>query len=127
MTAKKYRADIILIAGLVIAGVIIGLILLFSNHNGKSVEVRVSGEIVKTFPLNGVTEYEIEGAGGGKNLLIIKEGSAWVEDADCPDKLCVNMGKINLTGQSVICLPHEVVIAITDGESAGADVDVIAE
>lgn len=123
--SKKF--DILLIAGLVVAGAIIALVLLLSGQKGSMVQVRVSGRIEKTFPLNADTSYEIEGKNGGKNLLIIQNGTAWIEEADCPDKLCKNMGKISMTGQSVVCLPHEVVVEIVDENSADDSVDIVVE
>ena len=118
----KRKADLILILGLIAAGVILGLILLFTRHSGKTVQVRISGEVVKNFSLDQDTEYLITGKGGGTNLLKIQGGKAWVEEADCPDGLCKNMGKISMSGQSVVCLPHEVVVEIVDknGNEEGA-------
>jgi len=124
---RKHKKDIILIGAFVAAGLIIGLILLLTGRQGLYVQVRVSGEVIETFDLNTETEYEIKGADGGKNLLIIKDHAAWIEEADCPDGLCKNMGKISLSGQSVICLPHEVVVEIVGEGKEDADVDVIVE
>ena len=117
---KKHRADILLIAGLLLAGLIIAAVLFLTPGKGAVVEVRVSGQVVRTFSLEDTVTYEIEGASGGRNLLRIENGKAWIEEADCPDRLCVNMGRISRAGQSVVCLPHEVVVAIV-GERDAAD------
>ncbi len=114
-----------MILGLVAAGVILGLVLLFTRHSGKTVQVRISGEVVKNFSLDQDTEYQITGKDGGTNLLKIHGGKAWIEEADCPDGLCKNMGKISSSGQSVVCLPHEVVVEIVDESGtndSGADI-----
>lgn len=124
---KSRKADVILIAAIVLVGVIIGVILLLSKHDGKYVQVRVAGQVEKVFPLSQDVEYEIAGRDGGSNLLIIREGKAWVEEADCPDKLCKNMGKISRSGQSVVCLPHEVVVEIVDETGPDDGVDIIVE
>ena len=52
-----------------------------------------------------------------------------MSEADCPDKLCKNMGTIDKKGESIICLPHQVVVEITDDKSGGKkeNVDVIAK
>ena len=123
---KKHRADILLLIGIVLVGAVIAIVLLFSQKSGTTVEVRVSGQVVKSFSLEDTVTYEIEGAGGGKNILRIEDGEAWVEEADCPDKLCVNMGKISRVGQSVVCLPHEVVVEIVGEKNTADDVDVVA-
>lgn len=41
-------------------------------------------------------------------------------DADCGDKTCVKTGSIKETGQSIVCLPHRLVITITDSSSDSA-------
>ena len=49
---------------------------------------------------------------GGSNILIIENGYAWLEDADCPDKLCVRQGKVHLDGQVITCLPNKLTVTI---------------
>ena len=46
----------------------------------------------------------------------IENGKVWVTDADCADKVCERTGVISRGGQSIVCLPHGVVIRI-GGES----------
>ena len=67
--------------------------------------------------------FEITGVDGGTNLLVIRDGAAWIEEADCPDALCVGMGRVRRVGQSVVCLPHKVVVEIV-GETDDTGVDV---
>ena len=47
-----------------------------------------------------------------------------MKDADCPDKICINMGTIRKKGQTIICLPHKLVVEITDGKEMDTDVIV---
>jgi len=119
----KYKADIILLAAVVLFGILLALVLSLNQCQGSVVQIRVDGKIIASLPLDRDTEYEIEGADGGRNLLVISGGAAWVESADCPDELCVGMGKISWVGQSVVCLPHKVVVEITGGTAV---VDVTA-
>ena len=49
---------------------------------------------------------------GCSNILIIENGYAWLEDADCPDKLCVRQGKVHLDGQVITCLPNKLTVTI---------------
>lgn len=122
---KKYKADILLLTGLLAAGLILALALALTRQTGGTVEVRVAGELVKCFPLSEDVTYEIIGADGGGNLLIIRDGAAWIEEADCPDALCVGMGRIRRSGQSVVCLPHQVVVEITGAaDDGGVDATV---
>ena len=119
----KYKADIILLAAVVLFGAVLALTLWLNQSQGSVVQIRIDGKVTASLPLDRDTEYEINGADGGRNLLVISGGAAWVESADCPDELCVGMGKISRVGQSVVCLPHKVVVEITGGS---AEVDVTA-
>ena len=44
-----------------------------------------------------------------------------MEWADCPDQICVNHRAVSREGESIICLPNQVVISVTDGEEAELD------
>ena len=58
----------------------------------------------------------------------IQDGQVFISEADCPDGLCVNTGKISKTGQTIICLPHKLVIEITDSEtSVSDDIDIMVK
>jgi len=105
----KQRTLILILTGM---GLLITLIVFFLSGSGSLVQVSVDGEVKETFSLKEDLRYETEGYGGGHNILVIKDGSAYIESADCPDGLCVKMGKINKKGQSVICLPNRVVVEI---------------
>ena len=56
------------------------------------------------------------------NRLVIRGGEAWIEDADCPDRLCVKQGRISRNGQAVTCLPHKLVITVESGKETELDV-----
>lgn len=112
---KKRKYDFILLGGILFAGCLLGLFVLLFSGKGKNVQIRVSGEVVATLPLSKNTTYEIQGM-GGTNLLVIQEGEAWIEQASCPDGLCVKTGHIRQSGQSVICLPNRVVVEIVGAD-----------
>lgn len=46
------------------------------------------------------------------NTVIINGGEVWVEKADCENQICVNTGKISVSGQQIICLPNKVLIEV---------------
>lgn len=122
---RKYKKEVIFIAVLVVSGLalLIG-VLLFSKEGGQVV-VTVSGNEVASFSLDEDRTYLIEGKDGGTNLLIIQDGKAHMESASCPDGLCINMGKIHAAGQSIICLPNEVVVSVEKSQPSADDVDIV--
>lgn len=49
---------------------------------------------------------------GGRMQLEIKSGRVRVVKSDCPHHICMNMGWISLSGQTIICVPNKVLIEI---------------
>lgn len=114
---KRRQKDILLLAFLLAAGVALASLIYIGQEEGTMVEVRVAGEVLHRYPLDRDLDKVIMGRSGGTNHLRIEAGEAWLEDASCPDGLCVHMGKISRVGQSIICLPNQVVIEVTSGGS----------
>lgn len=113
---KKFRNDIILaIAILTIA--IISLIL-FTNResNGSNVSVIINGEVKYKYNLQENVNTTIKTKNDGKNVLVINDNKVYVSSANCRDKICVNHKPISNSGETIVCLPHKLVIEITDGK-----------
>ena len=68
---------------------------------------------VKKLALKNDTEFDVSGYQGGTNHIVIQDNAVYMSDADCPDKLCVHTGTIHKTGETIVCLPHRVVVEIT--------------
>ena len=88
------------------------------NVDDGIVIVKVDGEEKGTYRLSEEQTIEIN---GGTNILQIKEGKADMTEADCPDKLCVHQKAISKDGESIICLPNQVVVEIESSESSEYD------
>ena len=106
---KKGLADLVLIASLLLLALVCFLLFSGSGSRGSLAVVCVNGEEVARYSLAEEGRYELN---GGSNTLIIRDGCAWLEDADCPDKLCVRQGKIELDGQCITCLPNKLTVTI---------------
>ncbi|MBQ6026404.1 MAG: NusG domain II-containing protein [Lachnospiraceae bacterium] len=50
----------------------------------------------------------------GKCILVISDGKADMESADCPNQICVHHSAISHTGETIVCLPNRVVIEVVD-------------
>ena len=50
----------------------------------------------------------------GKCILVISDGKADMESADCPNQICVHHGAISHTGETIVCLPNRVVIEVIE-------------
>ena len=80
------------------------------------VEVTVDGVVVEELDLGKDGEFVINGYNHGANTLIIENGEAWISDATCPDKVCIHQGKINRSGEMIVCLPNLMIAKIVGEE-----------
>ena len=107
---RKIRNDILLIAALLVFLVLVGLAFRFFRGKGDMVEVTVDGKLYATYSLLQDRTVEICTGEDGKNLLVIKGGKAYIETANCRDGICANHKPIYRQGESIVCLPHKVVV-----------------
>lgn len=125
---KLKKADIILLAAVIAVGGIMAAVLFLHNQSGSQVQVRVSGTVAASYPLDQNATYTISGVNGGTNVLVIEDGTARIEEASCPDGLCINTGRVSRDGQSIVCLPNQVVVEIVSdttgivNEDSGVDI-----
>ncbi len=122
MKKKAYIRDLLIAGILLIAA---ALLLLFfrtrqDRETGNAAEavVTLDGEEVGRYPLNRDGTFPLN---GGSNILVIENGEAWVSEANCPDKICMGMGKISRNGEFIACLPNLLIIVIEGGEQPAVD------
>lgn len=121
-SAEMKRRDVSLIVSVLAAALILfGLRALLFSEDGAYIQVQVDGEETARYPLAEDAVVEITGEGSFRNVLIIADGMADMTEADCPDKLCVKQAAISKNGQSIICLPHRVVVSVVGGEQPETD------
>ena len=83
---KIKKADIILMIAIILIGCVLILVMkLYSQNKEKQVVISVDGNIEKTFSINEDIVYNISSE-KGENVLVIKDGQVYVEEADCRDK-----------------------------------------
>jgi len=56
----------------------------------------------------------------GGNTILVEKGQISMQEADCPDGLCIKQGAISGGARPIVCLPNNIVIKLTDDEN---DVD----
>ena len=121
---RKFRNDLIFIVALLLIVALAGLAIYFLRGEGNAVTVTVDGKPLATYSLSEDRTVEIlTGEDNGElNLLIIKDGKAYVETATCPDGICAAHKPISRDGESIVCLPHKVVITVTQADGEGPDI-----
>ena len=119
---KKYGRDLILVGILLLAAF---LLFFFTRRNqvretgtGASAVVTVDGEEIGRYYLNRDGTFSLN---GGSNVLVVENGEAWVSEANCPDKVCMGMGKISRNGEFIACLPNRLLIVVEGGEQSPID------
>lgn len=110
---KRIINDILLIVSVLVIAVVLIIAYRTVSSDGTHAAVIIDGKVTDTYPLSEEIEIEIE-TEYGKNVLRIKDGKAAVTDADCPDLVCARHREISLSGESIVCLPHRLVIEIRD-------------
>lgn len=113
----RRRNDLILLLGCLLAALVCCGLWFLLRREGAFVIVEQNGRETARYALHEDRTVRIEGA-GGYNTLVIQGGEAWLSEADCPNLLCVQTGRIRYGGQSIVCLPHRLAVRIGGGASA---------
>lgn len=95
-----------------------------SRDNDKVLNIYQENNLIKSVDLSTVdTPYEIPVTyDNHTNILRIYPDGAEMIYADCPDKLCVNQGKIINSLQPIVCLPNKVMAEIVSKDKNQADI-----
>lgn len=122
MNKQKTKQDMILLFGMVLAAFLAWAVFAVLNYgNAQMVVVIQDGQEIARYPLSADETVTIPFNENGYNLLMISGGEAAVSDADCPDRLCVSQRAITGKGESIICLPHKLVITIDSDKEGELD------
>ena len=94
-----------------------------SWQSSKAVEAAVyhDGKIHQHLDLNSDQEISLH---NGKMLIEIKEKKIRVKKSECPRQVCVNLGWIRFTGETIICVPYKTLIEIKS--TGGPQLDAVA-
>lgn len=109
---QRLRNDILLIGGFLLAAAVFALIFFLSRKEGAYAAVIKNGTEIARYALAEDGEYPITDGETVTNLLVISGGKAEIAEAVCPDQICVNHRAVSGAGETIVCLPQEVVIKI---------------
>ncbi len=115
---KKYRIDIIVIFAIIIISLSALLVLNLTKKAGNTVYVEIDGHPPIEYSLETDGEFSLN---GGTNILVIKNGEAYLSYSNCPDHTCEKTGKIRYVGETIICLPNKISISIKGESTDGVD------
>ncbi len=106
------KNDVIFIGALLAVLCAVGLFVMTAGKTGDTVTVTVDKTVFGEYPLNEDRTVEIR-TEDSLNVLVIRDGQASVTEASCPDGICSRHRPISKDGESIICLPNRVVIAVS--------------
>ena len=111
------KKDIILGIGIITVAL---LMLLFMQINrgeeGDRIQVTLDGKVYGTYSLEKDQVIEIE-EGSFYNKICVEDGKAYMEEANCPDGYCEEQGKISRHTQTIVCLPHKLVVEVLESDN----------
>ncbi len=111
------KRDVLLLTALLIIALL--AFLFTSKDSGDTAEIWINGKLYRSYSLGVPFEEVLE-----NGVVLTGDGkSAWFEHSDCPDKVCIETGKLSLSGQWAACLPNETVLKIVKDNG---DVDTVS-
>ena len=115
------KNDVILGGGILIAALLLFLVMhLTRSEEGNQIQITVDGTIYGTYSLAKDQVIEVKEK-DLYNRIRIQDGKAYMEEANCPDGYCEEQVKINGRSQTIVCLPHKLVVEVLDAEGLEHD------
>ena len=90
------------------------------SEAGNRIQVTVDGEVYGTYSLTEDQVIEVK-EGDFYNRIRIEDGKAYMEEANCPDGYCERQGKISGGAQTIVCLPHKLVVEVLEADDTSRD------
>ncbi len=111
----KKREGILI--GIILAAALAGFLIIVSagHKTGSTAVISVNGEEYGRYALNQETRIVLD-TDWGHNVLTVSGKGIYMEEADCPDQICVRQGEISMELETIVCLPHRIVVEISSGD-----------
>lgn len=126
-TKFNRRDALVALAVALLAAVTALLFYLPKTQNGHLTAVITQhGQVVRRVALSGMDKEQVIELDDGTYHLTVRVSAdgAYVSHSDCPTQDCVHTGAISRAGQSIVCLPAQVVVYL-EGTPAAGQPDVI--
>ena len=114
----KRRNDLLLAGALLLAAALLWILVRPGGTGGWAVVTQDGAETAR-YPLD--TNLTVTLGGEAYNILQIAGGEAAVIEANCGDHTCVRTGAVSRQGESIVCLPHRLVIRVEGGGTSVFD------
>ena len=115
---KKLRYDVLLIAAVLLLSALLWLAVR-PGGTGTWAVVTVGDREMGRYPLH--EELTTTFGEEDYNILQISGGRVSVTEANCGDHTCIRTGEIFREGETIVCLPHKLIVTIVGGEASSFD------
>lgn len=103
--------------GIVVIALIMLLIMQMTRtEEGNRIQITLDGKVYGTYSLGKNRVIEVKD-GSFYNKIRIEDGKAYMEEANCPDGYCEEQGKISGRTQTIVCLPHKLVVEVLEADN----------
>ena len=117
---KNHRNDLLLTGAILSAALLIFLGFLIFRKPGGTAVVEQDGKVLYRLSLSEDCEVLAGTPETGYNRIVVADGKVCVSEADCRDQICVRKGRIHAAGDTIVCLPHRLVVTV---EAEGGEED----
>ena len=108
------------VIGIILFGSIAAIFMINRSGSGTRTAVIRCGDIRYELSLAEDGRFRFDGIDAG---FEVKNGKIRLAEASCPDKICEKTGYIGSSGQSIICVPNKITVAVV-GSDESIDVTV---
>lgn len=108
------KGDWILAGAVAACAAIAAVFWLMPSPQAANLEIYYQNELLATLALDEDTQYPIQ-MGDNENTVAIQDGKAFMASANCRDHICVNSPAISRDGETIVCLPHGIVLKTVGG------------
>ena len=108
------------IIGILLAVCIAAALLVGGRGGMETAEILLDGELYAAVDLRKDQTFTVTSE-WGSNTVIVEHGAVRVEEATCPDHVCIRQGACS-GGTPIVCLPNRLVIQfpVSDGVDGSA-------
>ena len=105
--------DLLLVALVLLIALSLYLVFILAGEEGEWVVIRSGNEEISRHPLREDAQFTVgDESGTAYNTVVISGGEVRVTEAGCPDKICKNHRPISKSGETIVCLPNKLVVAV---------------
>lgn len=126
------KKDLIIIVSILLIAVLLyftyKIYLQEINKNGSKAEIYYESELIMSVDLNEKIDKTFSLL-QNENVVfhLYEDGSISFEKSDCPDKVCINSGRLKHVGSSTACLPNKIILKIISVNPNESDADMIVK